>query len=143
MTKEQKLQIAKLRAGGYGYTRVAQALGVSENTVKSFCRRNNLTGKATAKTPKMQVQVADGMYVCKQCGVSVEQKQGRKEKKFCSDKCRMEWWNNNLDKVKRKAVYEFICSHCGKPFKVYGNSNRKYCSHECYVADRFGGGKDE
>ena len=22
----------------------------------------------------------------------------------------------------------------------YGNKNRKYCSHECYIADRFGGG---
>ncbi len=143
MTKEQKLQIAKLRAEGYGYIKVAQVLGISENTVKSFCRRNNLTGKATADIPKTLVQVADAIYYCKQCGVSVEQKQGRKEKKFCSDKCRMEWWNNNLDKVKRNAVYEFTCPHCKKQFKVYGNSRRKYCCHECYVADRFGGGQDE
>ena len=143
MTKEQKLQIAKLRAEGYGYIRVAQVLGISENTVKSFCRRNNLTGKATAEKPKMQVQVANGMDFCKQCGVSVEQNPGRKEKKFCSDKCRMEWWNKNLYKVKRKAVYEFTCIHCKTQFKVYGNSRRKYCSHECYVADRFGGGQDE
>jgi len=143
MTKEQKLQIAKLRAEGYGYIRIAQALGVSENTVKSFCRRNNLTGKAIVDTAKIQVHVADGIHFCKQCSVSVEQNLGRKEKKFCSDKCRMEWWNNNLDKVKRKAMYEYICPHCGKQFKVYGNSRRKYCSHECYVADRFGGGRDE
>jgi endogenous inhibitor of DNA gyrase (YacG/DUF329 family) len=73
----------------------------------------------------------------------VAQNSGRKEKKFCSDKCRMTWWNRHLDKVKRKAVYEYICPHCGKPFTVYGNSHRKYCSHECYVADRFGGGQDE
>jgi endogenous inhibitor of DNA gyrase (YacG/DUF329 family) len=143
MTKEQKSQITKLRTEGYGYNRVAQMTGLSENTVKSFCRRNNLTGMAIVDLPKIRKQVADGMYYCKCCGVYVEQKPGRKEKKFCSDKCRMEWWNNNLDKVKRKAVYEFTCPYCKKKFKVYGNSRRKYCSHECYVADRFGGGRDE
>ena len=143
MTKEQKLQIAKLRDDGYGYSRIAQALGVSVNTVKSFCRRNNLAGKATVEIPKAQVTAGEGKRFCLCCGVSVEQNLGRKEKKFCSDKCRMEWWNNNLDKVKRKAMYEYICPNCGKQFKVYGNSHRKYCSHECYVADRFGGGQDE
>lgn len=143
MTEDQKLQIAKLRAGGYGYIRIAQVLGISENTVKSYCRRNNLTGKAAVEEPKAQIPVDEGIHYCLCCGVSVEQNPGRKVKKFCSDKCRMKWWNNNLGKVKRKAVYEYICLHCGKPFTVYGNSHRKYCSHECYVAERFGGGKDE
>lgn len=82
MTKEQKLQIAKLRAGGYGYNRIAQALGVSVNTVKSFCRRNNLTSKATVDLPEVQVQVAEGMRFCKSCGIPIEQKLGRKEKSF-------------------------------------------------------------
>lgn len=136
MTKEQKLQIERLRAEGYGYMRVAQTLGISVNTIKSFCRRNKSLGTTT-------VLVTDDMYICKCCGVSVKQNPGRKEKKFCSDKCRMEWWNNNLNKVNRKAVYEFTCPHCKKQFKVYGNSRRKYCCHECYVADRFGGGQDE
>ena len=31
---------------------------------------------------------------------------------------------------------------CGKPFTVYGNSKRKYCSHECYIRNRFKGGDD-
>ena len=67
----------------------------------------------------------------------------RKKKKFCSDACRMSWWNKNLDKVNRKAVYEFICPHCQQPFTAYGNAGRKYCSHACYIADRFGGEKDD
>lgn len=138
MTNEQREEIKKLRADGYGYNRVAKALGISVNTVKSFCRRNNLTGRRMKpKTPADEV-----IGLCKCCGISVEQNLGRKEKKFCSDKCRMKWWNNNLDKVNRKAMYEFICPNCKKNFTVYGNSNRKYCSHECYVADRFGGGHD-
>ena len=56
-----------------------------------------------------------------------------------SEKCRNKWWNSNLDKVNRKANYEFICPHCKKPFSAYGNKNRKYCSHACYIEDRFGG----
>ncbi len=143
MTEEQKVQITKLRANGYGYIRIAQVLGVSENTVKSFCRRNNLAGMAAVEATKTQIRADDGIHLCMCCGLSVEQNPGRKEKKFCSDKCRMKWWNINLDKVKRKAVYEYICPHCGKSFTVYGNSHRKYCSHECYVAARFGGGQVE
>lgn len=34
-----------------------------------------------------------------------------------------------------------VCPVCKKPFTVYGNANRKYCSHECYIEDRFGGGR--
>ena len=34
-----------------------------------------------------------------------------------------------------------ICPVCKKTFTVYGNANRKYCSHECYIEDRFGGGR--
>lgn len=64
---------------------------------------------------------------------------GRKEKRFCSDKCRNKWWNTHLDKVNRRANYDFVCAYCKKPFISYGNKNRKYCSHECYIADRFGG----
>ncbi|MDF2645358.1 MAG: Sigma-70 region 4 type 2 [Paenibacillus sp.] len=143
MTEEQKSQIKNLRVDGYGYNRIAQVLGISENTVKSFCRRNNLTGKAAVEIPKAQAPADEGKRFCMYCGVTVAQNPGRKVKKFCSDKCRMKWWNDNLDKVKRKAMYEYICPHCGKRFKVYGNSRRKYCSHECYVADRFGGGQDE
>ncbi|WMJ87805.1 helix-turn-helix domain-containing protein [Anaerocolumna sp. MB42-C2] len=143
MTQEQKAKITKLRADGYGYIKIAQLLGISENTVKSFCRRNNLTGKVADETPKIQSPADEGKHLCLNCGVCVEQNPGRKEKRFCSDECRIKWWNSNLDRVKRKAVYEYICPHCGKPFTVYGNSRRKYCSHECYVADRFGGGPDE
>lgn len=50
MTEGQKTQIANLRGEGYGYVRIAQALGISENTVKSFCRRKKLTGKAASQT---------------------------------------------------------------------------------------------
>ena len=138
MTDEQKKQIETLRLNGCGYTRIAQMIGISENTVKSFCRRNKLTGSVI---PKMQYPADAQEHFCQCCGVVVEQNPGRKEKKFCSDKCRMKWWNSHPEQVNRKAVYEFICVHCEKPFTAYGNANRKYCSQECYIADKLGGAR--
>ena len=42
MTDNQKAQIINLRAAGNGYGSIAQTLGISLNTVKSFCRRNEI-----------------------------------------------------------------------------------------------------
>ena len=134
MTEAQQRQIRNLRAEGFGYKRIAEQLSVSENTIKTYCRRNGLGGnQANAR--------GTSKHVCLYCGVEVKQNAGRKEKKFCSDKCRNKWWNANLDRVNRKAVYEYVCSCCKKPFTAYGNAHRKYCSHQCYIKDRFGGGK--
>lgn len=135
MNDIQKTQIASMRAKGTGYKSIAKELGISENTVKSYCRRNNLT-----RTNEIKV-ISDSEVHCKNCGAVVPQNDKRKEKQFCSDKCRMAWWNSHRDKVKHKKVTVKKCPHCHKEFEVYGNSNKKYCSHDCYVADRFGGGR--
>lgn len=135
MTDEQRTAIGRYRKAGYGYKKIGQLTGISENTVKTYCRRNGLGGLAAS------VQDTDGGSVCKCCGAAVRQTPGRKEKKFCSNQCRMKWWNSHLDQVNRKAMYEFTCPTCGKEFSAYGNRNRKYCSHECYIEDRFGGGR--
>lgn len=90
----------------------------------------------------MMTVLAFGIGNCPCCGVKVAQNPGRKAKRFCSDKCRNKWWNSRLDQVERKAHYEFVCAYCKKPFTAYGNAGRKYCSHECYIKDRFGGGQD-
>ncbi|MCD7944291.1 MAG: hypothetical protein LUH43_05310 [Clostridia bacterium] len=57
------------------------------------------------------------LHYCKCCGMPVEQTPGRKAKLFCSDECRLKWWNSHPDMVNRKAVYEFICLHCKKSFE--------------------------
>lgn len=133
MTDEQRRQIAILRDEGNGYKKIAQALGLSENTVKSFCKRKRMGGVATQNTSEGST--------CQCCGKTVKQNPGRKLKKFCSDRCRMKWWNTHLDQVQKKANYDYVCPVCNKAFSAYGNANRKYCSHECYIEDRFGGGR--
>ncbi|MBP3805233.1 MAG: RNA polymerase subunit sigma-70 [Oribacterium sp.] len=131
MTHEQRKQIISLRSEGLGYKRIADKLGLSINTVKSFCRRQK---------DNPGISIPAGTKVCLQCGNPVGQIPGRKEKKFCSDKCRMAWWNAHPELVQRKNAREMICPNCGKHFTVFGNVKRKYCSHECYVTYRFGGG---
>jgi hypothetical protein len=126
MTNEQQLKTMALRQQGYGYIRISQQLGISDNTVRSFCRRNELVKSTKAAG-----------FTCKQCEKQIKPISGRKPKKFCSDSCRVSWWNSHLECVNRKAIYPFNCQHCGKSFSAYGNRNRKYCSHFCYVADRF------
>lgn len=87
--------------------------------------------------PKMPTVIT----ICENCGESIQQYAGRKPKRFCCNECRNRWWNQHLDQVKRKSYYEITCQHCGKVITVYGDSRRKYCSHECYIADRFANGK--
>lgn len=139
MTDHQKAQIIKLRAAGDGYGKIAKSLGISLNTVKSFCRRNDICSNFSVE-PTLAF-TGETTY-CENCGQPIRQIEKQKKKRFCCDKCRNAWWNNHLDQVKRKAVYHFKCLHCGKEFHVYGDKRRKYCSHACYIADRFkaGGG---
>lgn len=73
------LEIKRLKLEGFGPKAIADQLGISVNTVKSFIRRHT------------EIQTT---HPCRQCGKGVEQTPGRKEKKFCSDRCRMQYWNN-------------------------------------------------
>ena len=136
MNIQQKTEIASLRSQGFGYTKIAQALGLSKNTVKSYCKRNNLSGAALENT---DMPIFTPSF-CLECGKAITQVSGRKEKKFCSDECRHKWWNARPEKITRKAVYSYDCAVCGKTFTAYANSHRKYCCHACYIADRFKGG---
>ena len=142
MTNEQKTVVESLRSQGLGYKRIAAQTGISANTVKSYLRKNApvaVEQETPVISPESAVVISSDIQpVCRQCGKPVAQNPGRKEKKFCSDHCRNLWWNAHLSEVKRKAMYEYVCPNCGKPFYAYGNRKRKYCSHDCYVADRFG-----
>lgn len=138
MTPDEKSRLTALRQAGRSYAEIAGELGMSKNTVKTFCRRNGLTVEVKDAPVTETLEQQEGK-LCPTCGKPVIQTQGRKEKKFCSDVCRTRWWNSHLSLVNRKAVYEFSCPTCGSAFTAYGNQHRKYCCHECYIADRFGG----
>lgn len=116
-----KQKIRELQAKGMGYRKIAMALGLPENTVKSHCRRH----------PYIPLEEA-----CLQCKKAIQSTPHKRKKKFCSDACRMIWWNAHQNLVNRKAIYSLICRQCGKSFESYGKSNRQYCSRACYAQAR-------
>ena len=126
MTLAQKSRITYLRGSGESCAKIAAELNISENTVKSFCRRNKLGAASTAEP----APIHDGS--CGNCGKPVSRTAGAKMKRFCSDKCRMAWWNAHPEAVNRKAVYRFVCPVCDTEFQSYGNAKRKYCSRACF-----------
>lgn len=83
MSKYTQTEIERMRMDGYGPTRIARELGLSINTVKSHIRRH----------PSLK----NAVY-CLQCGRAVSQTPGRKQKKFCSNKCRSRYWNDQYRK---------------------------------------------
>lgn len=126
MTDQEKMTILRFRDEGLGARKISERTGISENTVKSYLRRNK---KRACE------------HVCLFCGKPVEQTAGRKEKKFCSDSCRAKWWNRHININDRPGLKEYTCRCCGKKFRAY--QGRKYCSHACYIKDRFGGGNED
>lgn len=121
MRLQDKIAINNMRLGGHSPSVIAATLGLPQSTVRSHIHRH----------PDLP-----GCKACKNCGKPLVQPKGRREKKFCCDACRMEWWNSHPDSVKKQAYYHLVCQHCGKEFESYGNRNRKYCCRKCYVASR-------
>lgn len=132
MTDNLKQSIREMRGSGIGYKKIAQSLDLPVGTVKSFCRRESITATETT--------VYDENH-CRHCGKPLIQKSKVKRRKFCSDQCRVRWWTEHpcSKNGDPKSSHEAKCENCGKTYTVYGNTHRKYCSHECYVEARFGG----
>ena len=136
MTIFQKEKILRLRCQGASYSEIAKAVGLPRDTVKSFCRRNAANNsKGTITEPDLNG--------CRECGKALVQISGRKQRIFCSKACREKWWHAHPEKIRKRAVYTFTCPQCGNTFTAYGNRHRKYCSHRCYICDRFGGNANE
>ena len=94
LSDDIKDEICYLRLQGIGYKRIAAELGLSKNTVSSFCTRHNLGGSRNA----------DGtvQHPCRYCGKSVPQAPHRREKFYCSGKCRCAYFYEQKKKAAAK-----------------------------------------
>ena len=89
MTTNQKIVIEELRSENYSYSIIAQKLGLSVNTVKSYCLWHSVI---TSNVPRKNKAEKAALRVCEQCGKIIES-QSQASKRFCSAKCRTAFWN--------------------------------------------------
>ena len=122
MNIQQKQAIREMRLKKLGYTEIANSLGLSANTVKSYCFRNGLNTEA----------LVEGGEKCKGCGKVIKQKSKTRPRVFCCEKCKRDWWNRHRFERKSKKITEHTCSVCGSVFLDYNTTNRKFCSQACY-----------
>lgn len=139
MTENQKMRIKELREKGLGYQAIANQLGISRDSVRYFCRTNDLAGKKSDRKPRVNKK---GVF-CLFCNAPITQTDGKRQKQFCSDKCRVSWWNNRYKETGNasKGKVKTKCKNCGKHFYSYPSKNRKFCSIDCYMSSRFKGDK--
>ena len=132
MTPFQSRRIAELRLKGLGYRTIATEVGLTRDTVRNYCKSHTLGGYA----PEV---VKNAAGHCRNCGQQIEQPATGRKRLYCSDECRRAWWAANQAYINRspEAFYNLTCRYCGKSFTSYGNRHQKYCSHNCYIHDRF------
>ena len=131
MTNEQRELITAMRCKRLSYTTISKELGLSVNTVKSFCRRNGMVTEK-AKT--------DASH-CKNCGSIIYNNDGVRPRLFCSVHCKQAWWNKHRHERVSENIVSHVCPTCGKFFDDYYGANRKYCSQACYHERNKYGGK--
>lgn len=122
-----RTRVIELRQKGKTYRQISEHLNLPIGTVKTICARHNVEQDLVAN--------------CKYCNKTIVSFRGKKQKKFCDDKCRMAWWNSNRHLVNSKTNYFFTCKYCGNKFTSDTHKNRKYCSHACYLEGRYGNAK--
>lgn len=124
MNSQEKRSIQRLRQKGVSFSAIADRLHINRNTIKSFCQRNEIELDEDVEA------------ACAYCGKTIILHPHKKPKRFCSDQCRMDWWaKKRKDKSERHGEMQ-ICAGCGQTFASY--KKQKYCSHACYIQDRFG-----
>ena len=133
LTADQQDLIDEYRQQGIGYRTIAVAIGSDRDTVRNYCKKVELEGIR----PHSQ-EFVKGLR-CQQCGKLLGRSKTGRQRLFCSDKCRYRWWNTTGRTLPRPSgcCEEIKCACCGKTFLEYKKSNRRYCSHECYIRDRF------
>ena len=139
MTEQQKSIIKTLREQNFSYNAIAKAMGVTVATVKSYCQRSGLAGNRKEAFRAQSDTPLPLPTFCRCCGQQITQKEKVKRRIFCSNECRVNWWNSHLEQVKRRNPHVGNCLCCGNEFIWYGSKTKKFCSHACYIRHRYEG----
>ena len=144
MRPEMEKQIINLRLKGLGYKAIAVVIGSSKENVRYFCKTHGLDGNAELVKLNFE-EHKKHPETCKFCGGKITRVPHSGKKLYCSDECRRAWWKEHPGEANhsKEATYKCECSYCKRVFYSYGNKDRKYCSHDCYIQDRFWTNPDE
>ena len=135
MTEKDRALLMGYRQQGKGCAEIARLLGVSVNTVKSYCRRNGINAEKKAVQSKpLETALLSDDAADTPAGAELEQLAHHRERQFCSDRCRMQWWHSH--RSDSRSAEEHTCPECRRTFMT--DRMQKYCSHECYILSRFG-----
>ena len=119
MTAEQKLDILRLRKEGMKTKDIAEKVRLSEPNVK-----------------KILHDVHDDETICLNCGAIIK-KSKYKPRKYCSPKCKFEYYKLHPEITAKKTYHRLICQCCHREFLSYAKAKRKYCSKSCASKSRF------
>ncbi len=128
MSLRTKDLIIAYREEGLSYREIAEKTHTSEGYCRNIWFRDNRAKQKNKQQPEM------GM--CIFCGKLLINNEGAKTKKFCSDKCRYDYFNFE----KKHKGYIRTCEHCKKEFVAFGNRYKRFCSRECQNAAAREGG---
>lgn len=121
MTNDQIDTIVRLQQSGKGYRAIAAETGLPLNSVKSWCRRHPIG--------------VDPLTACQQCGAAIHQTPGKRQRRFCSDRCRLLWWGTHPEYRKGRTLYTHTCRFCGREF-TNNRITASYCSRACFARAR-------
>ena len=97
MTEKENRTILDMRAAGKQYNEISAELGIEVSALKVFVHR----------------QKHKDVRRCEQCK-KVPPKDARKTQRFCSDKCRNDWWYSHQGELQGERLTTFVCAVCGR-----------------------------
>lgn len=118
MTEYQIKTLMKLRAEGLTSNKIAEAIGVTPGTVRTYISRHS--------SNEHSIREIKTENCCKVCGKPLIMTEGKRVKQFCSIACKNVWHNSRREPKEIK-----VCKHCGKEYRSYGN--KQFCSRQCYL----------
>ena len=95
MTEKEKRTILDMRAAGKQYKEISAELGIEVSALKVFVHR----------------QKHKDVRRCEQCRKTLP-KDARKTQRFCSDKCRNDWWYSHKGELQGERLTTFVCAVC-------------------------------
>lgn len=129
MRKDQIDKIIELRKIGIGYRSIEAVMALSKDVVKYHCKLAGLEGYGDEV--KKRPEEASTKEYCKNCKIRMNNNHvaGRR-KTYCSIDCKKKW------EIDHPVFYDYECYYCGKPFKSRASA-ANFCSHKCYICNRF------